>query len=161
MTHTHTHTVDLPSLCFYLHLFSLVFLHVALCVRKMGRCTHAHVWAVCWWGFFSIGEESYKGSFLSALPPPRCSRLWVFTTGLRKRCFRLPLWILFEKICHKWVELLIVQHLSPSWIIRFGIWDGTQVVFYSLGQFDHRKHFWCVSDAHVPRACHATAVLLL
>ena len=68
-THTHTHTQwNLPSLCFHLHLFSLVFLHHAVCVRIMGWCTHSSDVCVCCvlgmgGGCFFIGKSNtYEGS---------------------------------------------------------------------------------------------------
>lgn len=89
----HTHTQwNLPPLCFHLHLFSPVFLHVAVCVRKMGRCTHSlSELSVCCvrqarvGDVFSRGREkqSYEGSFPSALNyllSLTTFHLWTFCT---------------------------------------------------------------------------------
>ncbi len=88
-TQTHTHTCtqwNLPSLCFHLHLFSLVFLHVAVCVRKMGRCTHSlSELCVCCVRWARVGDVFFRGGkailwrqFLSALNYLLCLTTFIY-----------------------------------------------------------------------------------
>lgn len=86
---------NLPSLCFHLHLFSLVFLHVAVCVRKMGRCTHSlSELCVCCVSSVRVGDVFFrtKSNSVKAVtllytvsPSTHSSMDIMYTTSLRKK----------------------------------------------------------------------------